>query len=165
LTASEHIGRSEFGWLATRTAATGPGLVRVCHPIDPPAATTRRPGGSASEHGRRFGRWLPLACRVVGLREVDGCNCGTSPAARTRRPSSPSLSARNFLSVSCGCDRSLILVSSVYVRLRSPTFIGVQINATAQVANVDAIRRTIIPRPENRKVDGSTPLLATPLMR
>jgi hypothetical protein len=38
------------------------------------------------------------------------------------------------------------------IRLRSHTFIGVQINAAMQVADVNAIRRTIIPSPENRKV-------------
>jgi hypothetical protein len=38
------------------------------------------------------------------------------------------------------------------IRLRSSKFIGVRINTTAHVTNVDVIRRTIIPSPENRKV-------------
>jgi len=50
------------------------------------------------------------------------------------------------------------LVSFVYVRLRS---CGIQINAVAQVVNVNGTRRTVIPTPENRKVGGSTPPLAT----
>jgi hypothetical protein len=49
------------------------------------------------------------------------------------------------------------LVSSVYVRLRSSAF---KSNVAVQVVNVDGIRRTVIPSPENRKIDGSTPLLA-----
>ena len=46
---------------------------------------------------------------------------------------------------------------------RSPTFIGIQINLATQVVNVNDIRRTVIPTPENRKVGGSTPPLATTL--
>ena len=42
------------------------------------------------------------------------------------------------------------------IRLRSPTFIGVRINAAMQVADVNGIRRTIIQTSENRKVDGLT---------
>jgi hypothetical protein len=38
------------------------------------------------------------------------------------------------------------------IHLRSPTFIGIQIDLATQVANVDGIRRTVIPTPENRKV-------------
>jgi hypothetical protein len=40
------------------------------------------------------------------------------------------------------------------IRLRSPTFIGVRINAAMQVADVNGIRRTIIQTSENRKVGG-----------
>ena len=46
------------------------------------------------------------------------------------------------------------------IRLRSPRFIGIQINAAMQVADVNGIRRTVIPRPENRMVSGSTPCVA-----
>jgi hypothetical protein len=49
------------------------------------------------------------------------------------------------------------------IRLRSPTFIGVRINAAMQVADVNGIPRTIIQTPENRKVGGSSTLLAPPL--
>lgn len=45
------------------------------------------------------------------------------------------------------------------IRLRSSTFIGIQINAVMQVADVNGIPRTIIPTSENRKVVGSTPAL------
>ena len=48
------------------------------------------------------------------------------------------------------------------IRLRSPTFIGVRIDAVMQVADVNGIRRTIILTSENRKVGGSTPPLAPP---
>jgi hypothetical protein len=45
------------------------------------------------------------------------------------------------------------------IRLRSPTFIGVRINAAMQVADVNGIRRTIIQTSENRKVAlGTFPL-------
>jgi hypothetical protein len=48
------------------------------------------------------------------------------------------------------------------IRLRSSKFIGIRINTTVQVADVNGIRRTIIPTPENRKVGGSTaPLFTT----
>ena len=50
------------------------------------------------------------------------------------------------------------LVSSVYVHLSSSAS---KVNAAVQVADVNGIRRTIIPTPENRKVGGSTPPLAT----
>src|SRR5947199_2031575 len=50
-------------------------------------------------------------------------------------------------------DRGLIFR---LIRLRSPTFIGVRINAAMQVADVNGIRRTIIQTSENRKVGGST---------
>jgi hypothetical protein len=54
-------------------------------------------------------------------------------------------------------SRSRAAVGSVFglIRLRSPTFIGVRINAAMQVADVNGIQRTIIPSPENRKVVGS----------
>jgi hypothetical protein len=42
------------------------------------------------------------------------------------------------------------------IRLRSSKFIGIRINTTVQVTNVNGTRRTIIPTPENRKVGGST---------
>lgn len=42
------------------------------------------------------------------------------------------------------------------IRMRSPTFISVRINAAMQVADVNVTRRTIIPTPENRKACGST---------
>ena len=45
------------------------------------------------------------------------------------------------------------------IRLRSSGFIGVQIDVLAQIADVNSIRRTVIPTPENRKVGGSTPPL------
>ncbi len=48
-------------------------------------------------------------------------------------------------------DRGLIFG---LIRLRSPTFIGVRINAAMQVADVNGIRRTIIQTSENWKVDG-----------
>ena len=57
-----------------------------------------------------------------------------------------------------GWDRGLIFG---LIRLRSPTFIGVRIHAAMQVADVNGIQRTVIPTPENRKVGGSTPPLAT----
>ncbi len=50
------------------------------------------------------------------------------------------------------CGRGLIFG---LIRLRSPTFISIQINAAMQVTNVDDIRRTIIPTPENRKATRS----------
>jgi hypothetical protein len=50
------------------------------------------------------------------------------------------------------------------IRLRSPKFTCVRINAETQVADVNGIRRTVIPSPENRKVGGSTPPLATKLL-
>ena len=37
------------------------------------------------------------------------------------------------------------------IHLRSPTFIGIQINVATQVTNVNGTRRTVIPTPENRK--------------
>jgi hypothetical protein len=48
-------------------------------------------------------------------------------------------------------DRGLIFG---LIRLRSPRFIGIQINAAMPVADVNGIRRTVIPPPENRKVGG-----------
>jgi hypothetical protein len=42
------------------------------------------------------------------------------------------------------------------IRLRSSTFIGIRISSAMQVTDVSVIRRTIIPTPENRKVDGTT---------
>ena len=41
------------------------------------------------------------------------------------------------------------------IHLRSPTFILIRIYASTQVANVNGIRRTVIPTPENRKVGSS----------
>ena len=38
------------------------------------------------------------------------------------------------------------------IRMRSPTFICIQINAAMQVTDVNGVQRTIIPSPENRKV-------------
>ena len=49
------------------------------------------------------------------------------------------------------------------IRMRSPTFISVRINAAMQVADVNVTRRTIIPTSEKRKVGGSTALLVAPL--
>jgi hypothetical protein len=46
------------------------------------------------------------------------------------------------------------LVSSVYVRPRSSAS---TINVAVQVADVNGIRRTTLPTPENRKVDSATP--------
>ena len=46
------------------------------------------------------------------------------------------------------------------IHLRSPPFIGVQIDLLAQITDVNGLRRTVIPTPENRKVSGSTPPLA-----
>lgn len=43
------------------------------------------------------------------------------------------------------------------IRLRSPTFGRVRINAVMQVADVNGIRRTIIQVLKNRKVGGSSP--------
>lgn len=43
----------------------------------------------------------------------------------------------------------------------SSTFIGIRINSTMQVTDVNDIRRTIIQTSENRKAGGSTPLQAT----
>ena len=40
------------------------------------------------------------------------------------------------------------------IRLRSSTFIDIRINTAMQVTDVNGIRRTIIPSPENRKVGG-----------
>ena len=50
-------------------------------------------------------------------------------------------------------DRGLIFG---LIRLRSSTFISIQINAVMQVTDVNGIQRTIIPSPESRKVGGST---------
>jgi hypothetical protein len=50
-------------------------------------------------------------------------------------------------------DRGLIFG---LIRLRSPAFVRVQINAATQVVDVNSIQRTIIPTPENRKVGSST---------
>jgi hypothetical protein len=52
-----------------------------------------------------------------------------------------------------GWDRGLIFG---LIRLRSPAFISIHINAAMQVADVNGIRRTIITTFENRKVDGAT---------
>jgi hypothetical protein len=50
---------------------------------------------------------------------------------------------------------------AVWLRDLPPTFVSIRFNATTQVANVSDARRTIIPTPENRKVGGSIPPLAT----
>ncbi len=42
------------------------------------------------------------------------------------------------------------------IRLRSSVFIGVRMDVLEQIADVNGIRRTVIPSPENRKVGGST---------
>jgi hypothetical protein len=47
------------------------------------------------------------------------------------------------------------------IRLHSSTFIDIRINTAMQVADVNGLQRTTIPTPENRKVGGSTPPLAT----
>jgi hypothetical protein len=47
------------------------------------------------------------------------------------------------------------------IRMRSSAFSGVRISAATQVTDGVRSRRTRITRPENRKVDGSTPSLAT----
>jgi hypothetical protein len=51
----------------------------------------------------------------------------------------------------CGCGLIFGLI-----RLRSPTFIDIQINAATQLTDMSDIQRTIIPSPENRKVSCST---------
>jgi hypothetical protein len=53
-----------------------------------------------------------------------------------------------------GGDRGLIFG---LIHLRSPTFIVIRIYASMQVADVNGIRRTVIPTPENQKV-GVQPL-------
>jgi hypothetical protein len=53
-----------------------------------------------------------------------------------------------------GGDRGLIFG---LLHLCSPTFIVIRIYASMQVANVNGIRRTVIPTPDNRKVGGSPP--------
>ena len=45
--------------------------------------------------------------------------------------------------------------------MRSSEFSGVRGSAAMQVTDVSGTRRTVVPSPENRKVDGSTPSLAT----
>jgi hypothetical protein len=55
-----------------------------------------------------------------------------------------------------GWDRGLTFG---LIRLRSPTFIGIQINADMQVADVNSIRRTIVQTSENRKDGDPTSLL------
>jgi hypothetical protein len=47
------------------------------------------------------------------------------------------------------------------IRMRSSAFSSVPIGAAAQVTDAGAAWRTHIPRPENRKVGGSTPPLTT----
>jgi hypothetical protein len=59
------------------------------------------------------------------------------------------------MSVSRVCDRGLIFG---FIRLRSFGFIGIQINVEMHVTNAGVTWRTIIPTPENRKVQGSTPV-------
>jgi len=49
------------------------------------------------------------------------------------------------------CNRGPV-VSSIYVRLSSLVF---RLGLLTQLADVNGIPRTVIPTPENRKVDGS----------
>jgi hypothetical protein len=80
------------------------------------------------------------------------------PATTERRHSSLPPASPSVTCASRGAVVVSSLVSSVYVRLRSLVFKSMQ---AMQVTDVNGIRRTIIPSPENRKVDGSTPSLAT----
>src|SRR5918912_209606 len=97
-------------------------------PLTPPTRRERRPGrGNRAGAGRARLRSVPL----LGF---------TPPRAK--------VSVRQ--SGAGGLIFGLIC-------LRSPTFIGVRIDAAMQVADVSGIRRNIIPTPENRKVGGSTP--------
>jgi hypothetical protein len=59
------------------------------------------------------------------------------------------------MSVSQVCDRGLIFG---LIHLRSFGLIGIQINVEMHVTNAGVTWRTIIPTPENRKVQGSTPV-------
>ena len=87
--------------------------------------------------------------------------CGGWPGADSRlSPGSswPTSAWPSAVSVKPRARRGLIFG---LIRLRSPAFISVQINVAGQVADVNGLRRTVIPTPENRKVGGSTPPLAT----
>ena len=55
------------------------------------------------------------------------------------------------------CNRGMV-VSSIYVHLSSLVF---RLGLLPQLADVNGFPRTLIPTPENRKVGGSTPPLAT----
>jgi hypothetical protein len=77
-----------------------------------------------NDHGRWERPWI----RIVGR----------------RLPAWPGRSVRESW-VRCGLIFGLI-------RLRSPKFICVRINAEMQVADVSGIRRTVIPTSENRKI-------------
>ena len=57
-----------------------------------------------------------------------------------------------------GWERGLIFG---LIHLRSPEFIGIQTAEESQAVNANDIRRTVIQTPENRKVGGSTALVAT----
>jgi hypothetical protein len=75
----------------------GQGWSGCAIPSDPPGGYHTAARGRASERGRRFGRWLPLGCRVVGLSEVDGMQlrdvaCGYGPEGLRRRPYRPEAS-------------------------------------------------------------------------
>ena len=96
--------------------------------------------------------WRALQCIA---RRADGVTrrSGTRSDRLRASASTPTVSQQ----VSCGtaheCGCGLIFG---LIRLRSPTFIGIRLNAAMQVADVNGIRRTVIPSPENRKVGGSS---------
>ena len=91
---------------------------------------------------RTNGRYWPGAASDYGTKNIRRVSCPSERHMRGPR-----------------CGRGLIFG---LIRLRSPTFIGIQINAAMQVTDVNDIRRTVIPTPENRKVDDSAlPLAAT----
>jgi hypothetical protein len=95
------------------------------------------------------------------VRHMDRCPWSAPRRARRRDGiSAVALSRPAAGRTSRACDSGLIFG---LIRLRSPKFIGVRINAATQVTDVNGIRRTIIQTSENRKVGGSTPPLATPL--
>jgi hypothetical protein len=85
-------------------------------------------------------------------------SCGVLLATTEQKASSPSpvRSERHVREL-----RGIVVLIFGLIRLRSPTFIGVRINAAMQVAGVNGIRRTIIQTPENRKVGSSTQSLVT----
>jgi hypothetical protein len=137
----------------------------------PRMATTRQPGRRARRRTHRFRRELPPGCRVVGL--APGRRDATQPqrakalAIRPheepgRRDAACDYGTEVFVAPPVRserdvreprCDRGLIFG---LIRLRSSPFIGIRINSAMQVTDVNGIRRTIIPSPENRKVSGPT---------